>query len=70
MRKPARTFPLRDGDYYNATLMQKGLENLKESLRSAGYITLAPFQASFDDQKKTVSWDIDIDEGKPFTFPH
>jgi len=61
------TFPLRDGDYYNATLMQKGLENLKKAYGQQGYINFGAIpKPSFDDQKKTVSWDIDIDEGKPF----
>jgi outer membrane protein insertion porin family len=61
------TFPIKDGDWFNATLLQKGLENLKKAYGQLGYINFAAIpKPSYDDQKKTVSWDIDIDEGKPF----
>ena len=61
------TFPLKDGDWFNATLLQKGLENLKKAYGQLGYINFAAIpKPVYDDQKKTVSMDIDIDEGKPF----
>src|SRR6202789_1507507 len=61
------TFPLKDGDWFNATLLQKGLENLKKAFGANGYINFGAIpKLSYDDQKKTVSWEIDIDEGKPF----
>src|SRR6202789_4135903 len=61
------TFPLKDDDWFNATLLQKGLENLKKAYGQLGYINFAAIpKPSYDDQKKTVSWEIDIDEGKPF----
>jgi outer membrane protein insertion porin family len=61
------TFPLKDGDWFNATLLQKGLENLKKAYGQLGYINFAAIpKPIYDDQKKTVSMDIDIDEGKPF----
>jgi len=61
------TFALRDGDFFNQTLMQKGLENLKKAYGQLGYINFGAIpKPTFDDQKKTVSWQIDIDEGKPF----
>jgi outer membrane protein insertion porin family len=60
-------FALKDGDWFNATLLQKGLENLKKAYGSLGYINFGAIpKPIYDDQKKTVSLDIDIDEGKPF----
>jgi outer membrane protein insertion porin family len=61
------TFPIKDGDWFNATLLQKGLENLKKAYGQLGYINFAAIpKPVYDDQKKIVSMDIDIDEGKPF----
>jgi len=60
-------FAVKDGDWFNATLMAKGLENLKKAYGGAGYINFGAIpKPTFDDAKKTVSLDIDIDEGKPF----
>jgi outer membrane protein insertion porin family len=61
------TFAVKDGDFFNATLMGKGLENLKKAYGQLGYINFGAIpKPSFDEQKKTVSLNIDIDEGKPF----
>jgi outer membrane protein insertion porin family len=61
------TFAMKDGDWFNATAMGKGLENLKKAYGTLGYINFGAVpKPTYDDQKKTVSWDIDIDEGKPF----
>jgi len=61
------TFAVKDGDWFNATLIAKGLENLKKSYGTLGYINFGAIpKPEFDDQKKTVSLNIDIDEGKPF----
>ena len=61
------TFPLKDGDWFNATLMCKGLENLKKAYGGLGYINFGAIpKPIYDEQKKTVSFDIDIDEGKQF----
>jgi outer membrane protein insertion porin family len=61
------TFAVKDGDWFNATLIGKGLENLKKAYGELGYINFGAIpKPVFDDQKKTVSLDIDIDEGKPF----
>ena len=60
-------FALKDGDWFSATLMGKGLENLKKAYGSLGYINFAAIpKPTYDEQKKTVSFDIDIDEGKQF----
>ena len=61
------TFDVRDGDWFNATLVGKGLENLKKSYGRLGFINFGAIpKPSFDEDKKTVSLEIDIDEGKPF----
>ncbi len=61
------TFPIKDGDLFNATMVGKGLENLKKAYGGLGYINFGAIpKLSYDDQKKTVSMDIDIDEGKQF----
>ena len=61
------TFAIKDGDFFNATVMSKGLENLKKAYGQLGYINFGAIpNASFDEAKKTVTLNIDIDEGKPF----
>ena len=61
------TFAVKDGEWFNATLVGKGLENLKKAYGQLGYINFGAIpKPSYDDQKKTVSLNIDIDEGKPF----
>jgi len=61
------TFAVKDGEWFNATLVGKGLENLKKAYGQLGYINFGAIpKPVFDDQKKTVSLDVDIDEGKPF----
>jgi outer membrane protein insertion porin family len=60
-------FPVKDGDWFNATLVGKGLDNLKKAYGSLGYINFGAIpKLSYDEQKKTVSMSIDIDEGKQF----
>ena len=60
-------FPLKDGDWFNATMIQKGLENLKKAYGTQGFINFGAIpKPVYDDQKKTVSLDVDIDEGKQF----
>jgi outer membrane protein insertion porin family len=67
LRALRATFAVRDGDWFNATLIGKGLENLKKAYGQLGYINFGAIpKPVFDDQKKTVSLTIDIDEGKPF----
>jgi outer membrane protein insertion porin family len=61
------TFAVKDGEWFNATLIGKGLENLKKAYGQMGYINFGAIpKPSYDDEKKTVSLAIDIDEGKPF----
>jgi outer membrane protein insertion porin family len=61
------TFPVKDGDWFSATAIQKGLDNLKKSYGQLGFINFGAIpQVHYDDQKKTVSINVDIDEGYPF----
>jgi outer membrane protein insertion porin family len=61
------TFEVKDGDWFNATMIGKGLENLKKAYGQLGYINFGAIpKPVFDEAKKTVSLQIDIDEGKPF----
>ncbi len=61
------TFPIKDGAWFDASLVEKGLDNLKKAYGSLGYINFGAIpKISYDDQKRTVSMNIDIDEGRPF----
>lgn len=61
------TFVIKDGDWFNATAISKGLENLKKAYGQLGYINFGAIpKPIYDDQKKTVSLNVDIDEGKAF----
>jgi outer membrane protein insertion porin family len=67
MRALRGTFAIKDGEWFNATAISKGLDNLKKAYGQLGYINFGAIpKLSYDEQKKTVSLSIDIDEGKPF----
>ena len=61
------TFPIKDGDLFNVADIQKGLENLRKAYGGLGFINAVALpKPTYDDQKKIVSFDVDIDEGKQF----
>jgi outer membrane protein insertion porin family len=61
-------FPTKDGEFFNATAVGKGLDNLRKAYGSLGYINFTAVPTPrIDDAKHLVFLDIDIDEGKPFT---
>jgi outer membrane protein insertion porin family len=61
-------FPTKDGEWFNATAVGKGLDNLRKAYGSLGYINFTAVPTPHvDDAKHTVTLDIDIDEGKSFT---
>jgi outer membrane protein insertion porin family len=61
-------FPIKDGDIFSRQKIAKGLENLKNAYGTQGFINFTSIPTpSFDEQKKTVSFEIDIDEGKQFS---
>ena len=61
-------FPTKDGEWFNATAVGKGLDNLRKAYGGLGYINFTGVPTPrIDDAKHLVYLDIDIDEGKPFT---
>ena len=61
------TFPIKDGAWFNATEIGKGLQNLKNAYGADGYINFGAIpKITYDDKNHTVSLNIDIDEGKQF----
>jgi outer membrane protein insertion porin family len=60
-------FPMKDGDWFNATLLHKGLENLRKAYGSQGYINMVANPVpKRDEANKTVTFDVQIEEGKQF----
>lgn len=60
-------FPERDGDWFNAQLFGKGIENLRKAYGEGGYINMVPTPIPrTDEAKKLVYLNVDIDEGKQF----
>ncbi len=60
-------FALKDGDYFNATLFGKGLEQLRKAYGEQGFINFVGTPVPrIDEAKKLVYLDIDVDEGKRF----
>lgn len=60
-------FKLKDGQIFDATLIGKGLENMRKAYGQLGYINFTAVPTPhIDEAKKTVSLNIDIDEGKPY----
>ena len=60
-------FPMKDGDWFNATLLHKGMENLRKAYGGNGFINMVgnPIPKR-DDANHTVTFNIDIEEGKKF----
>ncbi len=60
-------FALKDGDWFNAQLFGKGLENLRKAYGSQGYIDFVGSpEPRVDDAKHLVYLNIDCQEGKQF----
>jgi outer membrane protein insertion porin family len=60
-------FAEKDGEWFNRTAFAKGLQNLQKAYGTLGYINFVAIPTpSIDEAKKTVSFNVDIDEGKPF----
>ncbi len=60
-------FALKDGEFFNATMFSKGLDQLRKSYGELGYINFVGTpEPKIDEANKTISLNIDIDEGKPF----
>ncbi len=60
-------FPMKDGDIFSRDKVAKGLENLRKAYGEAGYINFTSVpDTKFDDEKKIVNLEVDVDEGKQF----
>ncbi len=60
-------FPMKDGEIFSREKVAKGLENLRKAYGQAGYINFTSVpDTKFDDAKKIVNLEIDVDEGKQF----
>ncbi|MGB6812590.1 MAG: POTRA domain-containing protein, partial [Candidatus Sulfotelmatobacter sp.] len=60
-------FPIKDGDVFSKEKIAKGLENLRKAYGQLGYINFTSIpDTRFDDDKKLIYLDIDVDEGKQF----
>jgi len=59
--------PIRDGEIFSREKIAKGIENLRKAYGDYGYInyTSVP-NTTFDEDKKLVNVEFDIDEGKQF----
>ncbi len=58
---------MKDGDIFNIEMVRKGLKNLRDAYGASGYINFTPVpDTQFDDEKKLISLNIDLDEGKQF----
>ena len=62
-----RLFPIKDGDIASREKIAKGLENLRKAYGDRGYINFTSVpNTEFDDDKRLISVDVDLDEGKQF----
>ena len=60
-------FPLKDGEILNREKIAKGLESLRKAYGELGYINFTSIpNTTFDENKKLVFLDIDVDEGKQY----
>ncbi len=60
-------FDLKQGQIFDATAFEKGLENLRKAYGTLGYINfVATPTPTFNEKTHVINWKIDIDEGKPF----
>ena len=60
-------FPIKDGDIFSREKVGKGLENLRKAYGEYGYINFTSVpDTKFDDEKKLIFLEIDVDEGKQF----
>jgi outer membrane protein insertion porin family len=60
-------FAMKDGEIFSREKVAKGLQNLTKAYGESGYINFTPVpNTTFDDDKKTVNLEIDVDEGKQF----
>jgi Surface antigen variable number repeat len=60
-------FAIKDGDLFNVAQASEGLEKLNAAYRQFGYINFTSVpNTRVNDEDRTISLDVDLDEGKPF----
>jgi outer membrane protein insertion porin family len=60
-------FPIKDGEIFSKEKVGKGIKNLEKAYGELGYINFTSIpETRFDDEKKLIFLDIDVDEGKQF----
>lgn len=60
-------FPIADGDVFSREKIATGLENLRKAYGEIGYINFTSVpDTGFDDHKRLIYLEIDVDEGKQF----
>ncbi len=60
-------FPIKDGDIFSKEKIAKGMENLRKAYGDIGYINFTSVpDTRFDDAKKQIFLEFDVDEGKQF----
>jgi Surface antigen variable number repeat len=60
-------FPIEDNDIFSREKIRTGLENLSKAYGEMGYINFTSIpNTTFDDEKKLIYLDIDLDEEKQF----
>ncbi|HEY0797094.1 MAG TPA: outer membrane protein assembly factor BamA [Acidisarcina sp.] len=60
-------FAMKEGDWFDYTLVGKGLENLRKAYGRLGYVNFVGNPTpTVDEARKIVNLDVVIDEGKPF----
>jgi len=60
-------FPIKDGEIFSKEKVGKGIKALEKAYGQLGYINFTSIpETRFDDEKKQIFLDIDVDEGKQF----
>ena len=63
-------FPIKDGDVFDRSKIAKGLDALGKAYGQVGYINFTSVPSTrFDEDKKQIFIDVDVDEGKQFYRP-
>ncbi|HUO60402.1 MAG TPA: outer membrane protein assembly factor BamA [Candidatus Acidoferrales bacterium] len=62
-----KLFKIKDGEWFNRSVIGKGLEEMRKAYGTLGYINFTPVPDTiFDEEHKTITLKIDVDEGKQF----
>ena len=60
-------FPIKEGEIFSRKKVAEGLENLRYAYGELGYINFTSVpDTRFDDERQTISVDVDVDEGRQF----